>query len=101
MKIIKEKDKDKLTIFVEGRIDSSTAPELEATVRDEIGQCAELVFDFKKLDYISSAGLRILLGARKLMGTHGMKVINVNDEVNEIFEITGFSTILNIILSSE
>ncbi len=95
MEIIKKKENEKLIIAVEGRIDSTTAPELESAVNSEIRECEELMFDFKKLDYISSAGLRILLGAQKLMGNHGMKVINVNDTVNEIFEITGFSLILD------
>ena len=97
MNIIKTKDNDKFTIAVEGRIDSSTAPELEATIKSEIRQCKELIFDFEKLEYISSAGLRILLGAHKFMQNNGkMRVINSNDTVNEIFEVTGFSCILNI-----
>lgn len=91
-----KKDNDILTISVDGRIDTSTSHELESIVNQEISKCSKLVFDFKKLDYISSAGLRILLGAQKLMGNQGMKVINVNDTVNEIFEVTGFSFILDI-----
>ena len=97
MNIIKNKEADKLTIAVEGRVDTSTAPELESEVDKEIAQCKKLVFDFKNLDYISSAGLRILLGAQKLMvDKEGMKIINVNDVVYEIFEVTGFSYILDI-----
>lgn len=96
MKIKTAKNNDTLTISVEGKIDSATAPEFESTVKKEISKCSDLVFDFKKLDYISSAGLRILLGAQKLMGGHAMKVVNVNDSVYEIFEITGFSLILDI-----
>ena len=97
MNIVKTKNKDTLTIKVEGRIDSATAPELESTVKSNIEQCKELVFDFEKLDYISSAGLRILLGAQKIMkDKEKMKVKNVNDTINEIFEVTGFSYILNI-----
>jgi anti-sigma B factor antagonist len=88
-------DNENLILSVEGRIDSTTAPELEETVKNGISQCAGIIFDFEKLDYISSAGLRILLGVRKLMGNDGMKIINVNDTVNEIFEVTGFSLILN------
>lgn len=91
-----KREKDRLTIIVEGRIDSSTAPELEAALKSEIGQSRKLVFDFKSLSYISSAGLRVILGARKLMGDLGMKIINVNDDVYDIFEVTGFSTILDI-----
>lgn len=96
MNIITKTDNNKLTVAVEGRIDTTTAPEFESRIKSEIHNCTVLVFDFEKLEYISSAGLRILLGARKLMGNNGMKVINVNDEVYEIFEITGFSLILDI-----
>lgn len=97
MKINKITENGKITITVEGRIDTKTAPELESIVKSEIESCSELVFDFEKLDYISSAGLRILLGAQKIMVKKGtMKIVNVNDTVNEIFEITGFSYILNI-----
>jgi anti-sigma B factor antagonist len=87
---------DVMTIAVEGRIDTTTAPELEAEVKRELGDKSQIVFDFAKVDYISSAGLRVLLGAHKLMGADGMKIININETVGEIFEITGFSYVLNI-----
>lgn len=97
MKINTIKDNDKITIAVEGRVDSTTADEFEAAIKSETEQVTELVFDFKDLAYISSAGLRILLGTQKLMNAKGkMKIINVNETVNEIFEITGFSYILDI-----
>lgn len=96
MNITTEKNNDTLTINVEGRIDSTSAPELESTIKDLIKNCTDMVFDFRNLEYISSAGLRILLGARKLLGNNGMKVINVNDTIYEIFEVTGFSLILNV-----
>lgn len=97
MNVITKKENDKLTLTVEGSVDSQTAPELEAVVNSEIRDCKELIFDFKNLNYISSAGLRILLGTHKLMLKQGrMAVINVNEAVNEIFEITGFSFILEI-----
>lgn len=96
MKIKEKKENGKLTVAVEGKIDSSTAPELEKKIKSEIGECSALIFDFEKLDYISSAGLRILLGAQKLMGNRNMKVINVNETVNDIFDVTGFSYILDI-----
>ncbi len=96
MTVHTKKDNDTTTISVQGRIDTATSRELEAVVNQEINNCTQLIFDFKELDYISSAGLRILLGARKLMSKRGMKVINVNDTVNEIFEVTGFSYILDI-----
>lgn len=91
-----KKDNDTLTISVEGKIDTATSRELESIVNQEISNCTKLIFDFKELDYISSAGLRILLGAHKVMGNKGMKIINVNETVNEIFEVTGFSFILDI-----
>ena len=97
MKINTIKDNDKITIAVEGRVDSTTAAEFESAIKSETDQVTELVFDFKDLAYISSAGLRILLGTQKLMTAKGkMKIINVNETVNEIFEITGFSYILDI-----
>ena len=97
MKINTIKDNDKITIAVEGRVDSTTAAEFESAIKSETDQVTELVFDFKDLAYISSAGLRILLGTQKPMAAKGkMKIINVNETVNEIFEITGFSYILDI-----
>lgn len=96
MKIIKKTDNDTLTLIVEGRLDTATSPELETVLKNEIKKFSNLVFDFKNLDYISSSGLRILLGAQKFMGDQRMKVINVNDIVYEIFEITGFSLIVDI-----
>ncbi len=97
MKINTFKENDKLIISVEERIDSVTAPDFEKAIKNEIEGAAQLVFDFKKLDYISSAGLRILLGTQKYMAKRGkMKIINVNETVNEIFEVTGFSYILDI-----
>lgn len=96
MTVHTKKDNDTTTISVQGRIDTATSRELEAVVNQEINNCTKLIFDFKELDYISSAGLRILLGAQKLMSKRGMKVINVNETVNEIFEVTGFSYILDI-----
>ncbi len=96
MNINTKKENGILTIRVEGKIDTGTAPAFESAVKGEIGQCSKLVFDFEKLSYISSAGLRVLLGAQKFMGEGEMKVINVNDTVNDIFEITGFSYVLDI-----
>ncbi len=99
MNIISKKNNDVLTLIVEGKMDSATAPELEEKIKSEIKQSKQfnkLIFDFKNLDYISSAGLRILLGTHKFMGSNGMEIINVNETVNEIFEVTGFSYILNI-----
>ena len=96
--IIKKKNEgDALTIAVEGRLETTTAPELEAAVKDSIEGVKSLTFDFEKVDYISSAGLRVLLNAQKIMNRQGeMKVRNINEIVAEIFEVTGFSDILTI-----
>ncbi len=86
-----------LTLVVEGRLETITAPELEAVVKNEIDGVTELIFDFANLDYISSAGLRVLLSAQKKMMVQGsMKVINSNDIVTEIFSVTGFDDILTL-----
>ena len=96
MTISKEKNGSSLTIGIAGRLDTMTAPQLEAEIKALDG-VTELVFDFSQLEYISSAGLRVLLSAQKQMSNHGnMTVKNVNDVVMEIFEVTGFSDILNI-----
>ncbi len=85
------------TIFtLEGRLDTTTAPELEAAV-NESADSESFEMDFSGLEYISSSGLRVLLGAQKKMGAKGGMVIkNVNETINEIFEVTGFSDILTI-----
>ena len=86
-----------LTIALEGRLDTTTSPDLEKELKDTLGGADQLVMDFSKLDYISSAGLRVLLSAHKAMSSKGgMKVTNVNDIVQEVFEVTGFSDILTI-----
>lgn len=96
MNIIKSEENFVLKIAVEGRIDTTTAPQLEAEV-DTIGDATDLVFDFAGVEYISSAGLRVILKAQKLMNKQGkMKLINVNDDVMDVFDITGFLDILTI-----
>ena len=86
-----------LDIALEGRLDTTTAPELETIVRTGLDGAELLTFDFAKLEYISSAGLRVLLSAQKTMNKQGdMVVKNASEEVNEIFEVTGFSDILTI-----
>ena len=95
MNIEKVLDKKELTINLEGRLDTVTSPELEAELNFE--GVEKLVFNFEKLDYISSAGLRLLLMAQKTMNKQGEMVItNVNDTIMEVFEITGFCDILTI-----
>ncbi|MBR3150066.1 MAG: STAS domain-containing protein [Eubacterium sp.] len=97
MKINKNSDGSALTLAVEGRLETTTAPELEAVVKNELDGVTELTFDFANLEYISSAGLRVLLSAQKKMNVQGsMKVVNANEIVNEVFSVTGFSEILTI-----
>ena len=80
-----------------GRLDTTTAPSLDKTINEDLGNSKNLVLDFKNLEYISSAGLRVLLGAQKKLQKIGsMKVINVCEEVMEVFEMTGFADILVI-----
>lgn len=82
---------------VTGMLDTETAPELEALLDSGLAGIIDLVFDFEELEYVSSAGLRVILKAQKLMNAVGkMKIIHVNESIMEIFEITGFSSILTI-----
>ena len=97
MTIHQEKNGTALTVALEGRLDTMTAPNLEETLKDALIGVTELTFDFEKLNYISSAGLRVLLSAQKTMNRQGvMKVRNANEIIMEIFEVTGFSDILTI-----
>ena len=97
MTITKELNGTNLTIALEGRLDTMTAPELEAELNQSLGNAESLTLDFSKLEYISSAGLRVLLSAHKVMSAKGgMKVTNVNEIVREVFEVTGFADILTI-----
>ena len=86
-----------LTLELAGRLDTMTAPELEKALKEKLNGVTELVLDFSKLEYISSAGLRVLLAAHKtMMKQGGMKVVHSNETINEIFEVTGFADILTI-----
>lgn len=97
MKIDKDLNGSELTISLEGRLDTITSPELEKELVDLNG-VNSIVFDFEDLDYISSAGLRILLSCQKKMKTQGTMVIkNVKSEIKDVFDMTGFSDILTII----
>ena len=97
MIINKTSENDKLTVAVEGRLDTTTAPQLEGELKNSLDDVKELVFDISKLEYISSAGLRVLLSAQKVMNKQGkMTVTGASESVMEIFEVTGFSEILNI-----
>lgn len=86
-----------LEVAVEGRIDTTTAPKLEAELKESCPDAESVVLDFAAVDYISSAGLRVLLSVQKLMSKRGgMKLINVSADIMEIFEVTGFNEILTI-----
>lgn len=91
------KEDSNLTIEIEGRLDTLTSPELEKEVDTALDGITNLVVDLKNLEYISSAGLRVLLGVAQVMEDQGdMKVINVSSEVKDIFEVTGFDEVLTI-----
>lgn len=97
MNIIKEESAGTLNIALEGRLDTTTAPQLEAVLRGSIDGVTALNLDFAQLEYISSAGLRVLLSAQKVMKKQGTMVIrNVNATIMEVFEVTGFSDILTL-----
>ncbi len=97
MTITQNRDNTALTIALEGRLDTLTAPELETLLSGALEGVETLTLDFEKLDYISSAGLRVLLSTQKKMNGQGsMKVTHVNDIIREIFDVTGFSDILTV-----
>ena len=97
MTIQKNANGSALTLALEGRLDTTTAPQLEAEINSSIEGVTDLVLDFENLEYISSAGLRVLLATQKIMNKQGqMKLTKVCDDVKEVFEITGFSDILTL-----
>ena len=97
MNITKSLEGKTLTVALEGRLDTVTAPQLEGELRTAVNGVDTLIFDLSALDYVSSAGLRVLLSAQKVMNKQGsMAVRNVKPEIMEIFEVTGFVDILNI-----
>ena len=97
MTIEKNLNGNELTITIAGRLDTTTAPQLEAEFKQNINGVEKLVLDFAALEYLSSAGLRVLLAAQKVMNKQGEMIIrNVNDTINEIFDVTGFIDILTI-----
>ena len=97
MTIEKNLNGTELTIAITGRLDTTTAPQLEAEFTQSITGVEKLVLDFASLEYLSSAGLRVLLAAQKVMNKQGEMIIkNVNETINEIFEVTGFIDILTI-----
>ena len=97
MNIVKTLEDNKLTVVLEGRLDTVTSPQLEGELRSAVNGITELTFDLENLDYISSAGLRVLLAAQKVMNKQGsMTIRNVKPEIMDIFDVTGFTDILNI-----
>ena len=97
MKIEKKAEGSKLTVALEGRLDTATAPELEEALKGSLDGVDDLTMDFSGLEYISSAGLRILLATQKIMNKQGkMRVTNVNEVVMDVFDVTGFADILTI-----
>ncbi len=97
MNINKQINGSAMEIALSGRLDTTTAPDLEKTLKDSLDGITELTLDLKELDYISSAGLRVLLSAQKVMtGDKSMKLVNVGESIMEVFEVTGFSEILTI-----
>ena len=97
MNINTEINNGKWIINLEGRLDTNTAPQLEDTINQQIENITELLLNLKNLEYISSAGLRVILSAQKIMNKQGkMKIINANDNVMEVFDMTGFLDILDV-----
>ena len=97
MTIEKNLNGAELIVKVVGRLDTTTAPELEASLKESFEGLEKLVLDFSELDYLSSAGLRVLLQAQKAMNKQGEMVVrNLNETISEIFEVTGFSDVLTI-----
>lgn len=98
MNIKKKAEDGRLEIILEGRLDTTTSPLLEAELKHALSSdITELIFDFEKLQYISSSGLRILLSAQKVMNRQGSMVVrNINDVISDVFEVTGFADILTI-----
>ncbi len=97
MTITKTQDGEKLTVALDGRLDTTTAPQLEGELRTSVSGITDLVFDLADLAYVSSAGLRVLLSAQKVMNKQGtMTIRNANEEIMDVFELTGFTDILNI-----
>lgn len=97
LNITKNTENNTLSVALAGRLDTTTAPQLETELKDNLDGVTALILDMNTLEYISSAGLRVLLSAQKRMNAQGeMKITNVNETIMEIFEVTGFTDILTI-----
>lgn len=98
MKIVKKTNGNEVTLTLEGRLDTSTAPELESALSDIPSSVKKLILDFAKLEYVSSAGLRVILTAQKSMNARAGKlvVVKANDVVRDVFDVTGFSSFITL-----
>lgn len=96
MTINTQKNGDVLNVAIAGRLDTTTAPELEAALSPELSEPCNVTIDFTGLEYISSAGLRVLLATKKKIGDNDLVIKNANDEIKEVFDITGFTDILTV-----
>lgn len=97
MNIKKKTNESEMIMYVSGRMDTSAAPQFEAEIKSSLDGISKLVLDFENLEYVSSAGLRVILAAQKIMNKQGEMIIkNVSEVVYEVFEITGFVDILTI-----
>ncbi len=98
MTIKETREGNKLCVALEGRLETTTAPDFEELIKTKLDGITELILDFSKVEYVSSAGLRVILSAQKKMNVQGsMKVTGVNEIIGEIFDVTGFSDILTIV----
>ena len=98
MTIDKKADGNRLELKVSGRLDTMTAPELEGVIKENLDGVTELALDFQDLEYISSAGLRVLVATQKMMAQRGgnLRLLSPNDDVQEVFEMTGLADVFNI-----
>ena len=97
MTLTKQQEGPNLTVFAEGRLDTTTAPQLDELLKTSLDGVTQLTLDFSRLAYVSSAGLRVILSTQKLMSKKGKLVVrNVQEAVRDVFEVTGFSNILTI-----
>ena len=96
MNIKKKKEGNTLFVKISGRVDTATSPEVDSYINENLDGVTELILDFEEVNYVSSAGLRVLLSLHKKMSAkEGMKLVNVNEAVCDVFEVTGFDEILN------
>lgn len=98
MDIVKERNGSEMCVKIGGRMDTNSAPQLEEALRGELDGVSDLTLDFEELEYISSSGLRVILSLQKIMNKQGsMKIVKMTQEVKEIFEVTGFTAVVDIV----